>query len=440
MSKASPPAADQRSGSPRLLAARLLVKVLRNGLPFDQALAHPNADPFVHELIFGVCRHYFSLGLRISRHLRRPLRNKDFDLYCLLLTGAYQILRMRTPPRAAVHTAVDTARHLGKPWADKLINAVLRAVERDQDEPDNGHLEARFDHPRWFIDLVRDQYPVHWQDMLRTNLTRAPLSLRVNANKTSRETALDALARQGISAKPGILPTAIDLIDPMPSAQLSGIARGDLSIQDQGAQFAALLLEPKRGERILDACAAPGNKATHLLETSSEIVLTCLDVSESRLSRLPRECERLGLPTPTMVCTPLEPLEWWDGRAFDSVLLDVPCSGTGTLRRHPDIKVLATPESIALHHHQQARLVDAAWRTLKPGGRLLYSTCSVLQEENDNALEALAIRGDAKRLSLPQIRASQLDFVETRFGAQLLTTPDGPDSMFFALFEKQAPS
>ncbi|MCY4041591.1 MAG: 16S rRNA (cytosine(967)-C(5))-methyltransferase RsmB [Gammaproteobacteria bacterium] len=428
----APPAAPL----PRLLAVRLLVKILRRGLPFDQALLHEHASPFVHELLYGVLRHYFSLSERVSRHLRKPLRAKDFDIFCLLLTGVLQIHHMRTPAHAAVNESVGVVRRIGKPWAVKLINAVLRAVACDRREPEG--IEARFDHPGWLIEHVRTQYPQHWREMLSANLTRAPLCLRVNTTKTTRDAALDTLQRDGIAAVLGAVPSCIVLEQPRPSAQITGLASGEISVQDQGAQLAALLLDPCSGMRVLDACAAPGNKTSHLLEHAPGISLTSVDQSEMRLQRIDEECARLGLPCPSIINAPLEELAWWDGQAFDAVLLDVPCSGTGTLRRHPDIKVLARADELESNHQRQTHLLDAAWRTLKPGGKLLYSTCSMLQRENEDIVRAKSARADAVVLGLPQIGASGLTHVRTGSGAQLITTPQGPDAMFYALLGKRA--
>ncbi len=421
---------------PRLLAVRLLVKILKRGLPFDQALLYEHATPFVHELLYGVLRHYFSLSERVSRHLKRPLRDKDFDIQCLLMSGAFQVHHMRTPAHAAVNESVGIARRMGKPWASKLINAVLRAVARDERESESA--EASFDHPQWLIEEARAQYPLYWRELLSANLTRAPLCLRVNSTKTTREAVLDALMRAGIAAAPAAIPSCIVLEQPRPSAQVPGFVNGEVSIQDQGAQLAALLLSPRPGMRVLDACAAPGNKTTHLLEYAPGISLTSVDQSELRLQRIGDECERLGLPTPQIVCARAEELAWWNGEVFDAVLLDVPCSGTGTLRRHPDIKVLTDPNDLDASQQCQKRLLHAAWRTLKPGGRLLYSTCSMLKRENEDAVQALSVRTDATVLDLSQIRASGFTHVETGSGAQLITTSRGPDAMFYALLGKRA--
>jgi len=421
---------------PRLLAVRLLVRILRRGLPFDQALLHEHATPFVHELLYGVLRHYFSLSAQVSRHLKRPLRSKDFDIQCLLMTGAFQIHHMRTPAHAAVNESVEIARRMGKPWADKLINAILRAVAGDKREVEG--TEARFDHPEWLIEQVRVQYPEHWRELLSANLTRAPMCLRVNTTKTRRDTVLKALKRDDIAASAGTLPSCILLEQPRPSAQIPGFTNGEVSVQDQGAQLAARLLGPRPGMRVLDACAAPGNKTTHLLECAPGISLTCVDRSESRLQRIGDECARLGLPTPKIICAQAEELAWWDGEAFDAVLLDVPCSGTGTLRRHPDIKVLASPDDLEASNECQKRLLHAAWRTLKPGGTLLYSTCSMLKCENEDALQVLSARTDAVVLGLSQMKASGFAHIETGSGVQIITTPRGPDAMFYALLSKRA--
>lgn len=421
---------------------RLLVRVLQGELPFDQALAHPRADAFVHELLYGVCRHYFSLTERVNRQLNRPLRRKDFDVMCLLLTAALQLGHLRVPAHAAVHTAVDITRRIGKPWAVKLVNAVLRGLIADPG-PLKG-LEAQLDHPSWLIELVRQQYPDNWRGILLANLSRAPMSLRVNRTQCTPEACIAMLEGQGHAARPGLVPYSLVLDSPAPSKHVTAVGRGWASIQDQGAQLAALLLAPKSGMRVLDACAAPGNKSTHLLELAPDMELTCVDSSARRLKRLSTECERLRLPKPHIFNAPLEEDGWWDARPFDAVLLDVPCSGTGTLRRHPDIKVLAHNKDILRHKAQQSRLVAAAWRTLKPGGKLLYSTCSILSQENDEPLEALALRQDALRIATPLLKGCGVPHLDTGLGAQLCSTEfspqaatkEQPDGMYYSLFKK----
>ena len=413
---------------------QLLARVLQGTLPLDQAIQHPKADAFVHELLYGVCRHYFSLTERVNRHLNRPLRSRDFDVLCLLLTAALQLRHLRVPTYAAVHTAVDVTRRIGKPWASKLVNAVLRRVAQDLGQPKD--LEAQLDHPSWLIELMRDQYPQTWRDLLSANLLRAPMSLRVNRSRCTLEDCASRLEREGHAVERGVVPGSLVLNKPASSKFVAAIGEGLASIQDQGAQLAALLLAPKPGMRVLDACAAPGNKSTHLLELAPDMALTCVDPSARRLERLFAECERLRLPKPQIFTASLEENSWWDGRPFDAVLLDVPCSGTGTLRRHPDIKVLAQQQDIARHQAQQSRLVEAAWRTLKSGGKLLYSTCSLLRQENDEPLEALALRQDALRIATPLVKECGAPHQDTRLGVQLLSSEQGPDAMYYSLFEK----
>lgn len=418
----------------RTLAVQLLVRVLQGTLPFDQAIQHPKADPLVHELLYGVCRHYFSLTECVNRQLSRPLRRKDFDVFCLLLTAALQLRHLRVPAYAAVHTAVDVTRRIGKPWAAKLVNALLRRLAQDLGQPRG--IEAQLDHPSWLIELVREQYPQTWRSIFSANLSRAPMSLRVNSARCTLEDCASLLERDGHEVEHGLLPGSLVLTNPAPSRLVTAIGKGLASIQDQGAQLAARLLAPKPGMRVLDACAAPGNKSTHLLELAQDIALTCVDPAARRLERLSAECERLQLPRPQIFNASLEDACWWDGRPFDIVLLDVPCSGTGTLRRHPDIKVLARQQDIARHQAQQTRLVAAAWRTLKPGGTLLYSTCSILSQENDEPLQALVVRQDALRIATPLLKECGVPHQDTRFGTQLLATEQGPDAMYYSLFQK----
>ena len=421
----------------RVLAVRLLVRMLERGLHFDRALEHPKATPLVHELLYGVCRYYFSLTKRVSRRLSSPLRNKDFDLFCLLLIGALQLRHLRIPSHAAIHSSVEASKRLGKPWAARLINGVLRAVERDTSTLPGR--EAQFDHPDWLIKVLGDQYPEDWQEYLLVNQTRAPLALRVNRTLCTPEECLARLSQDGISATLGSVPGSLRLAHPMSSDQLPVLSSGMATIQDEGAQLAALLLAPKPGMRVLDACAAPGNKSTHLLESAPGIQLTCLDPDAMRLERIALECARLKLTQPKIVHSALEPLDWWDGQPFDAVLLDPPCSGTGTLRRHPDIKLRLEPADMARHQAAQSLLLDAAWRTLVTGGTLLYSTCSMLKQENDDLLEDFLARESAERLPMSLLSACGISNRDHGLGAQLLPSEAGPDAMYYSLVQKVSP-
>lgn len=425
---------DASTDDARKLAVVLLVRIIERRQSFDNALAHPKATPLTHELLYGVCRHYFSLQERITRHLSMPLRKKDLDVLCLLFVGTLQLVHMRVPAHAAVHTAVEISRKLNKPWAAKLINAVLRSVQRDTRElvaP-----EAQFDHPSWLVRRVRDEYPDLWQDLLCANQTRAPLALRVNRSQSNQETALGRLSADGVTATPGRVPGSLTLSKPSPSDRLSVIGDGLASIQDEGAQLAALLLAPTPGMRVLDACAAPGNKTTHLLECAPTLQLTCVDSNAARLPRVAEECMRLKLPEPRIVHSTLEQLDWWDGRPFDAILLDVPCSGTGTLRRHPDIKLRLQPRDVTQHQATQKLLLNAAWRTLGKGGRLLYSTCSMLKQENDDVLEDFFVHASAQRLAMPLLHSGGLAHRRLTHGIQLLPQEDGPDAMYYSLIAK----
>jgi 16S rRNA (cytosine967-C5)-methyltransferase len=344
-------------------------------------------------LVFGAMRWHHRLLPQCDRLLSKPLRQGQLELGALLRIGLLQLQHLRVPEHAAVSATVDAAKLLGQADAAPLVNAVLRRFQRERAAIDAALAdvpEARFSHPAWLIDALARDWPDAWQTLLEANNAQAPMWLRVNERRGSREAYLEMLRASGIGATAAAdVATAIALDAPRPVDSLPGFAAGYVSVQDIAAQRAAGFLELASGQRVLDACAAPGGKTGHILETCTELAeVWAVDRDEARLAKVRENLDRLGLAARVIAGDATRPADWWDGRPFDRILLDAPCSGTGVIRRHPDIKVLRRPEDVTRAAQLQSDLLRALWPLVRPGGRLVYATCSVLRRENDAQIEA----------------------------------------------------
>ncbi len=364
--------------------------------------------------------------------MNSPLKPRDAIVLCLLLIGAYQIRHTRIPRYAAVNETVNAAGQIGRPWARGLINHVLRRIASEPPPPPSTD-EAQFDHPAWMIDLIRAEYPDAWQAILSASLTRAPLSLRVNLRMTSRKEFQDSLAQRGVIAHFEASEEGLILDSPTAVAELPGFSTGAFSVQDSGAMWAATLLGATGTDRVLDACAAPGGKATHLLQRAPGIALTALEIDTTRCETLRSEFRRMGYDTAPVQQGDGTSLEWWDGQPYQCVLLDAPCSGTGTLRRHPDIKLLKHESDLRPYQDLQGRLLENLWRVLAPGGRLLYCTCSVLSLENDRVIDKFV---STARDACPVPIIADWG-IATQRGRQLLPSVNGSDGFYYAMLEKR---
>ena len=376
----------------RAVAAEVIDAVVTGGRSLDAAITAAEARlavgerPLMRMLAFGTLRNHFRLQEWLDELVSRPLKKKDSVVNALLAAGLFQLCDTRIPDHAAVSLTVDAARALRRPKLAGLLNACLRRFQREgfaTREPDSE--EARHNHPQWFIDRLRHDWPDDWEEILAANNERAPMWLRANAARTSAAQYRERLAAAGIeAARSELLPDALCLGEPRPVADLPGFAEGDASVQDAAAQLAGRWLMSHRPARALDACAAPGGKSGHLLELGGgDLDLTALDVDEGRLERVRENHERLGLRATIRCGDASTPQAWWDGEAFDAILLDAPCSASGVIRRHPDIKLLRRAADIEELAALQASVLSALWDLLAPGGRLLYVTCSVLAAEND---------------------------------------------------------
>lgn len=394
-------------------------------------------------MTYGSLRHYFSLSAAVEPWLRQPFRSKDLDVLQLLIVGAYQLHHTRVPDHAAISETVNACGRLGKPWARGLVNAVLRRCQEERDaNPDEA---PAFEHPEWLESRLRAEYGAAAEALMTANNQRAPMTLRINARRVDPADYQARLADAGIHGRPpalessGAVPTATApgpatwvLEAPTPAALLPGFEEGLVAVQDAGAQFAAPLLAPAPGQRVLDACAAPGGKLFHLLEHCPGAELTAVEQNPERLEHLLTEARRLGHQGFTAVAGDATRLDWWDGQPFQRILLDAPCSGTGTLRRHPDIKVLRGASDVARHQELQHRLLANLWHVLEPGGSLLYCTCSVLAEENDDVIGSFLARQADARLDPVRLASG----AATRHGWQLLPTNPDTDGFYYALLRK----
>lgn len=431
-----------RGAQPRAAAARTLCRVVDAGAPLDVALSdrlktltQPQDQAFLKELSFGVLRWFERLNHTLERYLSRPLRPKDSDLRMLMLVGLYQLRHLDTPAHAAVSATVDATAVLRKTWAKPLVNAVLRRAQREAgDAAADQNPEARHAHPQWLIDRIRADWPEQWQSILQANNERPPQYLRVNATKTTRARYLDELAQAKLPAEAvELAPGAIRMLTPTAIEKLPGFAAGRVSIQDLGAQLAAALLPVQAGDQILDACAAPGGKTALLCEQQPPPAgMTAIDIDAQRVARLRATLRRLDLQANMIQADASAVSDWWQGQPFDSILLDAPCSATGVIRRHPDIKRLKSPTRVAAAQRLQQRLLASLWTPLRSGGMLLYATCSVLHAENDHTVAAfLQARPDA------QIKTIAVPWgVPTRYGRQLLPGQHDTDGFYYALLRK----
>lgn len=426
--------------SARAVAAEVLADILqRRGslsalLPTALTQVPEQERALLQQLCYGTCRFLPSLQAYCQALLHKPIATHDQDIKGLLLLGLYQLEHSRIPEHAIISQTVEAAEDLNKPWTKSLINGVLRSFQRDKNALNIGNQpEVRFNHPQWLIDRLKGAWPDNWEAILEQNNHQAPMTLRVNTISVSCETYLAQLADAGISAHAGKLsPAAITLDSACDVTLLPGFSDGMVSVQDEAAQLAAYLLDLAPDQKVLDACAAPGGKTCHILETEPRIAeLTALDQSEVRLKRVHENLARLDLSANTIAADAASP-EWWNGEPFDRILVDAPCSATGVIRRHPDIKYLRLNSDINQLAKLQERIVRNLWTMLKPGGKLVYATCSVLPAENEKLVKKLL-----KKLSDAQEIKITADWgIERPFGRQFFPQLQGHDGFYYAVLEK----
>ncbi len=403
--------------------------------------AFPNATPqqrgAAQDLSYGTLRFYGEIDAYLSQLLEKPLT--DDRIHTLLLVAVYQLLHDKADAFTVVNQAVYAVSELKRPvpksWAKGLVNAILRNFLRQKDQlaktlPSSE--VATYSYPQWWINKLKMQYPDHWQTMLQTGNAHPPMTLRVNTQKISITDYMQLLARQDIEAT-HIGGQAVTLTRPQPVEKIPGFTDGIVSVQDYGAQLAAYLLDLKPNLKVLDACCAPGGKTGHVLELA-DVALTSLDSDEARLQRVQSNLDRLALSA-NLVVGDASSASWWDGQSFDRILADVPCTASGIVRRHVDIKWLRREADIASFAAQQAKILPSLWQMLAKGGKLLYVTCSVFNEENQAQVDNFLLNNtDATQLpfELPE-NHPQASIMQLK--GQLIPST-AHDGFYYALLQK----
>ncbi|WP_313452814.1 16S rRNA (cytosine(967)-C(5))-methyltransferase RsmB [Pseudomonas rhodesiae] len=431
--------------NPRLAAAKALAAVLNgkaslnSSLPTQLDKVEDRDRGFTQDLAFGTARWQPRLSALAAKLLQKPFKAADADVEALLLVGLYQLLYTRVPAHAAIGETVGCADKLKKPWAKALLNAVLRRAQRES-EALLAELEhdpvVRTAHPRWLQKSLKAFWPQQWEAICAANNAHPPMILRVNRRHHQRDAYLKLLSDAGLSATPCaysvdgiVLEAATDV------RSLPGFAEGWISVQDEAAQLAADLLDLAPGQRVLDACCAPGGKTCHILEVEKDLAqVVAVDLEAKRLMRVRENLARLGLSAELIAADGRDTATWWDGKPFQRILLDAPCSATGVIRRHPDIKLTRQADDIAALAALQGELLDALWPTLEVGGILLYATCSTLPTENTEVIEAfLARTSGARELDLATAAG-----IKQPHGRQLLAQEGGHDGFYYAKLIKIA--
>ncbi|MCX2979952.1 16S rRNA (cytosine(967)-C(5))-methyltransferase RsmB [Halieaceae bacterium IMCC14734] len=428
-----------RTAAARAIAATLSGASLSKILPTQLDTVAARERALVQQLSYGTLRSYHRLQGILEQLLKKPLKSKDDDIHALLLCGLYQLLEMRVPDHAALSATVESCRELGKNWATGLVNGVLRRSVRERESLlENLSPAQQASLPQWLFEQIRKAWPQQLATIIAAANSHPPMCLRVNQQQVSTTDYKLQLHAAGINSSVcALTETGLRLETAVDVALLPGFAQGHASVQDEGAQLAATLLKPQPGERVLDACSAPGGKACHLLEQQPQLTeLVAADNSPERLHRVAENLQRLALSATLLVEDASNPSVALEDASFQSILIDAPCSGSGVLRRHPDIKLLRRPTDIKPLAELQLQILTALWPKLAAGGNLLYVTCSILPAENQQVVARfLQEQSDAEHQPLQTAWG-----VECEFGRQLLPQAEGADGLYYALLRKAGSS
>ena len=428
----------------RVVAAEAIGQVLRGRslstvLPKYSQKVADNDQSLLKELCFGTLRWYPQLQAIVNHLMSKPIKDKEREIQALLACGIYQLMYMRVADHAAINETVAATVKLKRLWAKGLVNAVLRNFQRQQQQiTEQLANAAEFEtaHPQWLINRIQKAWPEQAREILTANNLQAPMCLRVNATHCSRDDYLKLLAEKEIQAsKTEHSSVGIWLNSPRDVTELPGFEDGWVSVQDESAQLAASLLDVQPDHVVLDACCAPGGKTCHILESEPKLAaLTAIDLEASRLERCKDNLQRLNLQANLIAADVGAIEEWWDNNPFDRILLDAPCSASGVIRRHPDIKLLRKDTDIDNLSKIQTELLEKVWKTLRKGSMLIYATCSVLPQENDQVVaQFLATNNDA---SLVKIEADW--GIATDFGRQIFPSAKGGDGFYYSRLQKNS--
>lgn len=428
--------------SAREMAVVVICAVLKQGKSLTDALSiteelEARERAFCHELCYGTLRWHDRLNGILKLLLKKTFKPKDLDITVLALVGLYQIIYLSTPDHAAVSETVNLCRNGKKSWAKGVLNGVLRNFLRNRESLEktvDENLNLRTSHPNWLIQELTKNWGKKVIDILDANNQYPPMSIRVNQKKTSRSTYLKQLEGSGISAIENPFNTVGLTLDHSVNVdQLPDFWQGASSVQDGAAQLAATLLDIKDGQHILDVCAAPGGKTAHILEAApSTVSLLAIDIDENRNQRVMENLQRLQLNADVMTVDGLEPNEWFDGKTFDRILLDAPCSATGVIRRHPDIKLLRKASDIPALIKLQHDLLNTIWPLLSKNGVLLYATCSILSSENSQQISAfMREHADSKEVKITAEWGQPCEH-----GQQILPGDNNMDGFYYACLTK----
>ena len=401
---------------------------------------HKAQASFIKAMCFGVLRYYYQLSAIVDHMLEKPLPKKHADIHCLLMLGIYQLIDTDIPAYACVNEAVSTAKQLRKNWATGLTNKLLRRFIDEKEDilaKVNQSSSVKWMHPAWFIDQLRTDWPNEWQDILSKNNEHPPMVIRVNTRQHTRVQYQEILQSQGIESQEiDGLESALHILEPMSATRLPLFSEGACYIQDGAGQYVVDLLDLAPEQLVLDACAAPGSKTTHILEKHTDIKqLTTIDLNAKKLFKITENLKRLQLPhdkVHLVLNDANTTQQWWDGNLYDRILIDAPCSATGVIRRHPDIKVLRTPEDVALLVQQQKRILNSLWPLLAKGGRLLYTTCSILPQENEEVIKSFLTQAQDAKLVTMSLPVGQ----SKSYGHQILPGQGDHDGFYFCALEK----
>jgi len=432
--------------SARLITINIIEEVFEKKIPLKIVIARNKQikklgrdSSLIKEILFGTFRWYIQLEYTLDQLVEKPLKKKDRLLKHLIIIGLYQLIFMRTPDHAVVSETVETCEKINMRWAKGLVNAILREYIRKAKKIDlkiHENETIKFAHPAWLIKQIKMDWPSYWEEILVANNERPPMFLRVNKLRNNRKYYIDRLKKvdiEGVKTEHschGIL-----LKKPTNVEKLPGFSEGDSSVQDLAAQLAVGLLDLKPKHRVLDACAAPGGKTAHILESEPKIEsLTAVEKDKLRAKRLRDTLNRIGLDAHVMVEDIINTDKWWDGKKFDRIILDAPCSATGVIRRHPEIRLLRTMNEITKINKLQKKLLATLWNTLRNDGLLLYVTCSIFNQENRDLIKDF-LNNHSKCSLKPIIKKWGID---TGYGRQILPGQDNMDGFFYACLKKDS--